>query len=334
MYKIAIVGATGMVGRMFLKVLEERRLEADYTLFASARSAGEILSFMGKAYEVQELKDTSFDAAGFDFALFSAGGGTSAHFAPLAAKNGTVVIDNSSCWRMDKDVPLLVPEVNPEALPMYKRKNIIGNPNCSTIQAMLCLKPLRDRYGLKRVVYSTYQSVSGAGMGGWRDLEEGIKGKPPTKFPHPIAGNCIPHIDVFMEDGYTKEEWKMVEETRKILSLPELPVTATCVRVPVFCSHSESINIELDSPFAIEDIPPLLNSQEGLAVLDDPEKQLYPLALDAADQDETFVGRIRRDYSVENGLNLWCVSDNLRKGAATNAVQILQLLMKTWEEEQ
>lgn len=333
--RIAIVGATGMVGRMFLKVLEERGVEAEYTLFASSRSAGAELPFMGKQHKVEALEKTSFEGRGFHAALFSAGGSVSAKFAPLAAKAGTVVIDNSSCWRMEPDIPLIVPEVNPEALCGYKARNIIANPNCSTIQAMLALKPLQDAFGLKRVIYSTYQSVSGAGHKGMEDLEGTLRGEAPRKFPHPIANNCLPHIDVFAEDsqGYSKEEWKMVHETRKILSLPDLPVTATCVRVPVSNAHSESINVELCRPFVMEEVYEAFRRQPGLVIEDDPLHDVYPLAAHAAGRDEVFVGRIRRDFSVDNGLNLWCVADNLRKGAATNAVQILELMLKQWEEE-
>lgn len=333
-YRVAVVGATGMVGRMFLKVLEERGIEAEYTLFASSRSANSRLSFMNKEYVVEELKEDSFKGRGFDAALFSAGGETSRCFAPLAAKEGTVVIDNSSCWRMEKDVPLLVPEVNADALLQYKQRNIIANPNCSTIQAVVALKPLSDRYGLKRVVYSTYQSVSGAGMKGYKDLEEGLSCcADPKKFPHPIAGNCLPEIDVFTDSGYTKEELKMVNETRKILSLPELPVTATCVRVPVYFSHSESINVELKTPFVMKEIFELFEKDPAVTLEDDPKNHVYPLAINAAGKDDVFVGRLRRDFSVENGLNLWVVSDNLRKGAATNAVQILEMLIDYWNKE-
>ncbi|MCL2670586.1 MAG: aspartate-semialdehyde dehydrogenase [Clostridiales bacterium] len=330
--KIAIVGATGMVGRAFLKVLEERVLDADYTLFSSARSAGTEIIFMGKPHVVQELTEQSPAETRADIALFSAGGGNSARYAPLFSAAGTVVIDNSSQWRMDKDVPLIVPEVNADALPDYQKKNIIANPNCSTIQAVVALKPLADRFGLKRVVYSTYQAVSGAGLGGYMDLENGLKGLPPQKFQYPIAGNCIPHIDVLLDNGYFKEEQKMIDETRKILSLPDLPVTATCVRVPVFHGHSESINIELNTPFEMDEIFDALRNAPGLVVQDDPKNNLYPLAITAADTDPVYVGRIRRDFSVANGINLWCVSDNIRKGAATNAVQIAQALIKYWEE--
>lgn len=332
-YNIAVVGATGMVGRMFLTVLQERKIDADYTLFASSRSAGSKIQFMGKTHIVEELTHHSFENRGFDIALFSAGGGTSLEYAPIVAKTGAVVIDNSSAWRMDEAVPLIVPEVNLDAIMGYKIKGIIANPNCSTIQAMLPLKPLRDAYGLKRVVYSTYQAVSGAGLQGYMDLKDGLEGTKPKKFPHPIAGNCIPHIDVFLDNGYTKEEQKMIDETRKILALPNLPVTATTVRVPVYHGHSESINIELERPFKIEDVHELFSSVEGLIVQDDPKNCIYPMPLVAADTDPVYVGRIRRDYSVENGINLWCVADNIRKGAATNAVQIAQELIKIWEAE-
>ncbi len=334
-YRVAVVGATGMVGRKFLQVLEERKLPvSEYFLFASARSAGTTLPFMGKEYTIRELTKTAFDDLHIDIALFSAGGGTSAEFAPIVAASGAVVIDNSSQWRMDPDVPLVVPEVNPEAIAGYKKKGIIANPNCSTIQAMVPLKPLSDAYGLKRVVYSTYQAVSGAGMKGYKDLENGLSSceEPLLKFPHPIAGNCLPHIDVFLDNGYTKEEWKMVEETRKILSLPELRITATTVRVPVFHGHSESINVELEKPFAIEDIRKLWENMPGLIVQDDPKNNVYPLAINAEDTDPVYVGRLRRDFSVENGINFWCVADNIRKGAATNAVQIAEELIRQWEE--
>lgn len=331
-YRIAVVGATGMVGRKFLQVLEERQLPAsEYFLFASKRSAGKQVTFMGKTHTIRELTDTAFDGLDIDIALFSAGGDTSKHFAPIVAATGAVVIDNSSCWRMDPDVPLVVPEVNPEAIPEYKKKGIIANPNCSTIQAMVPLKALSDAYGLKRVVYSTYQAVSGAGQKGYMDLANGMKGEAPQKFPYPIAGNCLPHIDVFLDTGYTKEEQKMIEETRKILGLPELRITATTVRVPVFHGHSESINIEFEKPFELAELRSLLENTPGLVVQDDPENGIYPMPLTAADTDPVYVGRIRRDFSVESGINLWCVADNIRKGAALNAVQIAQELIRQWE---
>ena len=331
-YKIAVVGATGMVGRMFLRVLEERKLPvSEYFLFASARSAGTTVEFMGKEHTVRELTETAFRDLGVDIALFSAGGGTSKTFAPIVAASGAVVIDNSSTWRMDPDIPLVVPEVNAHAIMQYKTKGIIANPNCSTIQAMVPLKPLSDKFGLKRVIYSTYQAVSGAGMGGYSDLENGLKGEAPKKFPYPIAGNVLPQIDVFLDTGYTKEEQKMIEETRKILGLPNLRVTATTVRVPVFHGHSESINVELDKPFELSQIRDLWEHTEGLVVQDDPAKGIYPMPINAADTDPVYVGRLRRDFSVENGINFWCVADNIRKGAATNAVQIAQELIRQWE---
>ncbi len=332
-YKIAVVGATGMVGRKFLEVLAERKLPAEYTLFASSRSAGKEVAFMGKTYVIEELTHTCFDGRGFDIALFSAGGGTSLEFAPSAAKAGAVVIDNSSAWRMDKDVPLVVPEVNAGDVRGYKAKGIIANPNCSTIQAVVALKPLHDAYKIKRVVYSTYQAVSGAGMGGYGDLERGVNGEAPQKFPYPIFGNCLPQIDVFLDTGYTKEEQKMVDETHKIMGDDSIRVTATTVRVPVFHGHSESINLEFERPFELGELRSKLESAPGVIVVDDPANKKYPMPIDAEDKDEVFVGRIRRDFSVDSGVNIWVVADNIRKGAATNAVQIAQELIKLWEAE-
>ena len=324
-YKLAIAGATGVVGRMMLKVLEEENLPiSEYKLFASKKSAGQKIKFMGKEYIVHELTENSFDE-GFDFALFSCGGSASQKFSPIAASKGCIVIDNSSAFRMDPSVPLVVPEVNPEKI--FENKGIIANPNCSTIQAVVALKPLDDRYKIKRIVYSTYQAVSGAGKAGVEDLENGIKGIAPQKFPHPICNNCLPHIDVFMPDGYTKEEYKMINETRKILNKPYLPITATCVRVPVRNCHSESINIEFRTNFDIYDVKMLLQNSPGIILVDDVEKNYYPLATKADGYDEVFVGRVRRDFSVPYGINLWVVSDNLRKGAASNAVQILEKLI-------
>jgi len=332
MYNIAVVGATGMVGRKFLEVLAERKLPvANYYLFASARSAGTTIDFMGKPHVVEELTDTCFDGKDIDIALFSAGGATSLRFAPVAAEKGIVVIDNSAAWRMDPEVPLVVPEVNADAIADYKKKNIIANPNCSTIQAMVALKPLYDAYGIERIVYSTYQAVSGAGMRGFEDLKGGICGEEPQKFPYPIFANCLPHIDVFLENGYTKEEQKMIDETKKILNDQTLRVTATTVRVPVFYGHSESINVELKKPFELEDVRQKLAAQPGLVVQDDPANLVYPMPITAENRDEVFVGRIRRDFSVENGMNLWVVADNIRKGAATNAVQIAEALIQKWE---
>lgn len=324
---IAVVGATGLVGTTFLKVLEERNFPFENLyLMASKNSAGKEVMFKGKSYIVEELTENSFDKP-IDIALFSAGGSTSAKFAPIAAAHGCVVVDNSSAWRMDPDVPLIVPEVNPGDVRKMK-KGIIANPNCSTIQAMLPLKILHDAYRIKRIVYSTYQAVSGAGVKGLNDLSEGLKGHDVCiAFPHPIAGNCIPHIDAFTENGYTKEELKMVNETRKILGDPNLRVTATTVRVPVKGAHSESINVEFEKPYDLEAAKKLLMQMPGLIVMDDVERNVYPLARDIEGHDEVYIGRIRRDFSVDSGMNLWCVADNIRKGAATNAVQIAELLI-------
>lgn len=323
---LAVVGATGMVGRSFLSILEEKELPIDnFYIFASARSAGKKVVFKGKEYIVEELTEASFDRS-VDIALFSAGGDISKRFAPIAASKGCVVIDNSSQWRMGKDIPLVVPEVNPEDIAW--NKGIIANPNCSTIQAVVAIKPLHDKYSVKRIVYSTYQAVSGAGMAGWADLEEGLTGVENKKFPHQIAGNCIPHIDVFTENGYTKEEIKMIEETRKILHAPDMKITATTVRVPVFNGHSESINIEFEKAFDLSELVDTLKQAPGLVVQDDVENNIYPLALEATGKDPVYVGRIRRDFSVENGINIWVVADNIRKGAALNTIQIAELLMK------
>lgn len=319
-----------MVGRMFRTVLEERNIQANYTLFASKRSAGNRVPFMGKDHIIEELNEESFTGRGFDYALFSAGGSTSETYAPIASQNGAIVIDNSSFWRMDTEVPLVVPEVNAEALDSIP-KGIVANPNCSTIQAVLPLKALKP-FGLKRVIYSTYQAVSGAGQRGYEDLEEGLLGKPPQKFPYPIAGNCIPQIDVFLESGYTKEEQKMIEETQKILSLPDLKVTATCVRVPVYHGHSESINVELEKSFEMQEIMEAFRAMDGLVVEDDPASLRYPMPLMAAGADTVYIGRIHRDVSTENGVAFWCVADNIRKGAATNAVQILETLLQRRNE--
>ncbi|MDD4495311.1 MAG: aspartate-semialdehyde dehydrogenase [Eubacteriales bacterium] len=330
-YNFAVVGATGMVGRTFLKVLEERKppVENIY-FFASARSSGCEIEFNSKTYKIEELNEHSFDRP-IDIALFSAGASVSRQFAPIAAAHGCVVVDNSSAWRMEPDIPLVVPEVNPEDIAL--NKGIIANPNCSTIQAMVALKPLHDKYRIKRIVFSTYQAVSGAGMGGCKDLEEGIKGNPPCKFPYPIAGNCIPHIDVFLPNGYTKEEIKMVDETRKILHSPVMRITATTVRVPVLNGHSESVNVEFEKQFDLDELKDTLANAPGVVLMDDPEKLVYPMAINASGHDETYVGRVRRDESVESGVNLWVVADNIRKGAATNTVQIAEELIKIWNRQ-
>ncbi len=328
-FNVAVVGATGMVGGKFLEVLTERQLPVDnYYLFASAKSAGKKIDFMGKEHTVIELtKENVISLKGkVDFALFSAGAGVSKEFAPIFAEIGAIVVDNSSQWRMHDDVPLVVPEVNPEDVKW--NHGIIANPNCSTIQAVVALKPLYDKFGIKRIVYSTYQAVSGAGIAGYNDLKDGINGAAPKKFPRPIAYNMLPHIDVFMENGYTKEEWKMIVETRKILHDQSLRVTATTVRVPVFYGHSESINVEFCKKCEKQDVVNALENFPGIIVMDDVKNNVYPTPLDAENHDEVFVGRIRMDDSVDSGANLWVVADNIRKGAATNAVQIVELLIK------
>ena len=324
-FKLAIVGATGLVGRTILKVLEEKNFpNLKYKLFCSHKSAGSKLTLLGNEYILSELKEDSFDE-GFDYAIFSAGSETSKKFAPIASSKGCIVIDNSSAFRMIENIPLVVPEVNPEDISY--NTGIIANPNCSTIQAVVALKPLDDKYDIKRIVYSTYQAVSGAGRQGITDLKNCHKGLSPNKFAHPIYNNCLPHIDLFLNDGYTREEIKMINETRKILHKPNLKITATAVRVPVENSHSESINIEFEKPFKIDDIKKSLSNFPGITVLDNPNENLYPIATLATGQDNVLVGRIRRDFSVKNGLNIWVVADNVRKGAASNAVQILEKLI-------
>ncbi|MGL5057351.1 MAG: aspartate-semialdehyde dehydrogenase [Fusobacteriaceae bacterium] len=324
--KIAIVGATGLVGTTFLKVLEERDLKIEKLyLFASKNSAGKEINFRGETYTVEELEENSFKRE-IDIALFSAGGDISKKYAPIAVENGILVIDNSSAWRMEEGVPLIVPEVNPERA--FENSGIIANPNCSTIQCMLPLKALSEKYGLKRVIFNTYQAVSGSGLKGIMDLEGGARGEEPKNYPHPIVNNCLPHIDQFLENGYTKEEMKMVNETRKILQIPELKINATCVRVPVLNGHSVSITVELEKSFDLEEVKKVLGEFQGIVLQDSVENNLYPIPTKATGKDEVFVGRVRRDFSVENGVSLWVVADNIRKGAATNAVQIAQLFQK------
>jgi len=325
-YNIAVAGATGMVGRKFLEVLAERDFPIENLyLFASKRSAGKKMEYKGKSYTVEELTDEVFDRD-IDIALFSAGGATSERFSPVARDKGVIVVDNSSAFRMYPEIPLVVPEVNPEDV--EKHNGIIANPNCSTIQSVLPLKALAEKFGIKRVVYSTYQAVSGSGVDGIEDLKRGLEGKEPKNYPHPIANNCLPHIDVFLENGYTKEERKMIDETRKILGTPDMAITATCVRVPVENSHSISINIELEKSFEMTEIFEALTGFDGIIVEDDTSKNVYPMPIHATGKDEVFVGRIRRDFSRENSVNIWCVADNIRKGAATNTVQIAELLIK------
>ena len=325
-YKVAIIGATGLVGRTFLKVLKERNFPVEKLyLYASANSAGKKIEFNGTEYTVMELTDENI-ANDIDIALFSAGGGVSLEYAPKFKAKGAVVIDNSSAWRMDKNIPLVVPEANPEALKNHP--GIIANPNCSTIQVMPVLKVLQEKYGLKRVIYSTYQAVAGSGQKGLNDLEANLKGEPSKGYPHQIAFNALPHIDVFLDNGYTKEEEKMINETRKILNLPDLRVTATCVRVPIRFGHAVSVNVELEKPFELEDVINAFEEKEGIIVQNDGKNNIYPMPINAQDTDEVYVGRIRKDFSADNALNLWVVADNIRKGAATNTIQIAETLIK------
>ena len=326
MKNLAIVGATGMVGQTILQVIKERNLPFENLyLFASARSAGKKVEFGSKTLIIEALTPQSFDR-GIDIALFSAGGTTSKAYAPIAAKKGCIAIDNSSAWRMDPTVPLVVPEVNPDDI--WEHKGIIANPNCSTIQAVVALSPLHKVFGIKRIIYTTFQSVSGAGNKGVEDLKRTIKGEAPEHFPYPIAGNCIPHIDAFGDDGYTFEEIKMIKETQKIIHAPEIKITATTVRVPVAIGHSESINITFEKPFELTDVRRILEESPGIVVQDDVANKVYPTPRETAGTDPVYVGRIRRDFSADNSLNLWVVADNVRKGAATNAVQITEELLK------
>ena len=345
-FNVAVAGATGAVGQMMIKVLEERNFPvAEIRYLASERSEGKELSFRGEKVIVQKLGHDSFD--GVDIALFSAGGGRSLEFAPSAAKAGAVVIDNSSAWRMDPDVPLVVPEVNPNAVAGYTKKGIIANPNCSTIQMVVALKPLYDYAKIERIVVSTYQAVSGTGQKAIDELEAEVKqwasgagrGKGAkgyagkfdyNAYPYQIAFNCLPHIDVFSDNGYTKEEMKMVNETRKILEDNSIMVSATAVRVPVFYSHSEAVNLKFARPVSAAKARELLTGAPGVKVVDDTSNNIYPMPLDAEGQDLTLVGRIREDISQENGLDIWVVADNIRKGAATNAVQIAELMAEKY----
>jgi aspartate-semialdehyde dehydrogenase len=332
-YNIAIVGATGAVGEQLREVLEDRDFPVgELRLLASERSAGQYLPFQSKQIRVGILKEDSFKD--IDIALFSAGGTVSAKFVPAAVTAGAVVVDNTAFFRMEPDIPLVVPEVNAKEIANYKNRGIVANPNCSTIQMVVALKPIHDAARIKRVVVSTYQSVSGAGRIAMEELSQQVaalfNGREikKEKFPHQIAFNCIPQIDVFMEDGYTKEEWKMIQETRKILGEPKLPVTATTVRVPVFLSHSESVNVETRVKLSAAETKRILREAPGVIVVDEPENNVYPTPIDASGKDATYVGRIREDESIANGLNLWVVSDNLRKGAALNAVQIAEILVR------
>lgn len=323
LYDIAIVGATGLVGRKILEVLESRNFPVGkLQLFATEKSVGTKLDFKGKVYYVDKLSKESLKD--FDFVFFSAGGPVSKEFIPVAIKNCGLVIDNSSVFRMEDWVPLVVPEVNPHKV--MKHKGLIANPNCSTIQMVVVLKPLHDKWRIKRVVVATYQAVTGAGQYAIDQLEDEIRKLPPRhkKFPHPIAYNCLPHIDIFYDDGYTREELKMINETKKIMENPTLKITATCVRVPVIGGHSEAINIEFEKSFDLDDVRDILKNSPGIILMDDPQQNIYPMPIITHNKDEVFVGRIRRDDTVKNGLNMWIVADNLRKGAATNAIQIAE----------
>lgn len=332
-FKIAIVGATGNVGREMLKVLADRRFPVDEVIpLASRRSIGTEVSYGDKVIKCRDL--ATFDFTGADLCLMSAGSSVSKEWSPKIGAKGCVVIDNSSQWRYDRDVPLVVPEVNAEALDGFAKKNIIANPNCSTAQLVVALKPLHDVAGIRRVVVSTYQSVSGAGKDAMDELWQQTKGKyvpgqevEASKFPKEIAFNCIPQIDVFMEDGYTKEEWKMLAETKKILD-PRIRMSATCVRVPVFVGHSEAVNIEFDKPISPEEAREVLRNAPGIAVFDKREPGGYITPVEAAGEYDTYVSRIREDATVENGLAMWIVSDNLLKGAALNTVQIAEALIE------
>jgi aspartate-semialdehyde dehydrogenase len=333
-YDVAVVGATGTVGKQMIECLEERNFPiGKIKLLATSKSADDILDFAEKPVMVEELAHDSFD--GVDIAFFCAGGATSKEFCLSAAKAGAVCIDNSSAWRMDKDVPLVVPEVNPEAIGDYRKKGIIANPSAATIQMVVALKPLHDFGTLKRVVVSTYESVSSTGNKAIEELQtqlgEMLNGRPAKNhvYPHRIAFNCLPQIDSFLDNGYTKEEMKIIDETARVMGA-DIKVTATCVRVPVFYGHCESVNIETEKKITVEKARELLEDAPGVELVDDPAENEYPMPADAAGDDQTLVGRIREDLSVENGLNLWVVADNLRKGAATNAVQIAEILIEKY----
>jgi aspartate-semialdehyde dehydrogenase len=334
-YNVAVAGATGAVGTEMVSILEERNFPvANLKLLASTRGAGTKMEFKRKECTVEVMNENSFSRV--DIGLFSPGGSVSEKFAPIAGKAGCVVIDNTSAFRMDPQVPLVVPEVNAHAIAQYSKKNIISNPNCSTIQMVVALKPIHDAVRIKRVVVSTYQAVSGTGRRAIKELESQVlaiynnKEIEKSVYPHQIAFNCLPHIDVFFDNGYTKEEIKMVNETKKIMEDNSIQVTATTVRVPVFYGHSESVNIETEKKITPDEVRKILSKAPGVVVVDNPKKFEYPLAIHAAGKDETFVGRIREDESIPNGINMWIVSDNIRKGAALNAVQIAEILIQKY----
>lgn len=327
LHDIAVVGASGLVGRKILEIIQERHFDVGKVVaIASDVNAGKELNIKGKTFKLHRLEPHIFK--NLEFAFFSAGGSVSREWAPKAAADGAIVIDNSSAFRMQEDVPLIVPEVNRQD--MFKNKGIIANPNCSTIQLVTVLKPLDNVFKIKRVVVSTYQSVSGAGNKGITALESELRnlGNSSSPFPHKIAHNAIPHIDLFFDDNYTREELKMINESRKILNRKDLAITATCVRIPTITGHGESVNIEFDKKVNAYEVKEILNSAKGVMVTDDPSQNLYPMPISAADKDDVFVGRIRIDHSIKNGINLWIVADNVRKGAATNAVQIAEEYVK------
>ena len=334
-YHVAVAGATGAVGNEMIQILEEQEFPvASLKLLASSRSMGKTLDFRGESLHVEELREDSFE--GVDIALFSAGAGPSKEFAPAAAESGCVVIDNSSGWRMDPEVPLVVPEVNPHAVADYRNKGIIANPNCSTIQMVVVLKPIYDAVGIERLVVSTYQAVSGTGKNAMDELTEQTRNLltfqevTPEVYPHRIAFNCFPHIGSFLENGYTEEEMKMVHETHKIMEDSNIRVSATTVRIPVFYGHSEAVNIQTERKLSAKEARVLLFQAPGVRVMDNPDERIYPMPSEAAGINDTLVGRIREDISNENGLDLWIVADNIRKGAALNTVQIAELLVKEY----
>ena len=334
-YHVAVAGATGAVGNEMIQILEEQEFPvASLKLLASSRSMGKTLDFRGESLHVEELREDSFE--GVDIALFSAGAGPSKKFSPAAAESGCVVIDNSSGWRMDPEVPLVVPEVNPHTVADYRNKGIIANPNCSTIQMVVVLKPIYDAVGIERVVVSTYQAVSGTGKNAMDELTEQTRNLltfqevTPEVYPHRIAFNCFPHIGSFLENGYTEEEMKMVHETHKIMEDHNIRVSATTVRIPVFYGHSEAVNIQTERKLSAKEARVLLFQAPGVRVMDNPDERIYPMPSEAAGINDTLVGRIREDISNENGLDLWIVADNIRKGAALNTVQIAELLVKEY----
>jgi aspartate-semialdehyde dehydrogenase len=334
-YHVAVAGATGAVGNEMIRILEEQEFPvASLKLLASSRSLGKTLDFRGESLHVEELREDSFE--GVDIALFSAGARPSREFAPAAAESGCVVIDNSSGWRMDPEVPLVVPEVNPHAVADYRNKGIIANPNCSTIQMVVVLKPIYDAVGIERVVVSTYQAVSGTGKNAMDELTDQTRNLltfqevTPEVYPHRIAFNCFPHIGSFLENGYTEEEMKMVHETHKIMEDPNIRISATTVRIPVFYGHSEAVNIQTERKLSAKEARVLLFQAPGVRVMDNPDERIYPMPSEAAGINDTLVGRIREDISNENGLDLWIVADNIRKGAALNTVQIAELLVREY----